>query len=1407
MWRKITHKFNPGSVMKSQLFFPRMMSLVATLLMATLIILSAGGSARAGTIAPGPLFLTTAGVDPNLMFLLDDSGSMMFEILPEDYTYKVGSCSSSGSGGNQGVVYMFPRVDGVYGGNDYYNFVPNVPSGTNTNPYGAMMRSSAWNKLYYNPAVTYTPWKKYDNSSYLNASPTCALHNPERSGTGATYCRDLTANLANSSVATCWGTCNTKHATSSTTCGSGGASTTTAPTNFPTATYYYYKGGTGTNPEWTLSNYEKQSIIPGTTTYTGHGRTSRTDCTGGTCTYSQEIQNFANWYTYYRSRILAARAGIGKAFVDQSENLRVGFGAINKAASTIDGVSNTKAIKMGVRPFDSTNRATFFDRLYKDTVTTNSTPLRQALDAAGKYFSRADSQGPWSSTPGTVGGTDYTCRQSYTILMTDGYWNSSQADTSGAQANNDGTDSTAITEPAHPPVDAQSFTYKAVSPFKDSWSNTLADVAMYYWKRDLRTDLANRVPTNAADPAFWQHMVTFGVGLGVQGSLSPSTAFAAIGGNTTITWPEPFDGGTAENIDDLLHAAVNGRGGFFSAADPDTFATELASMIETIVARKESSAAALAANSTRLDVDTAIYQSKFNSEDWSGRLSALQFNANGTIGGELWNTDAAGKIPAPQLDSGTMTATTSGRKIYTLVGSVGKEFLWNNLDAGQKTALRSNDAVLVAEGQKRLNWIRGDQSNEKPTGTLRKRSKLLGDIVNSNPFYVGAPLDFGYQALSGYAAFREANKNRTKMLYVGANDGMLHAFNAVTGEEKFAFIPKAVFPNLDDLTASNYTHQYFVDGSPYVGDVQIGGAWKSILIGSTGAGGRSMFALDVTDPDSFSASKVLWEFTDATDMGYPVGQIGQVAMGRLQNGAWVAVFGNGYNSPSGKAFLFVVNVANGSVIKIATNASTANGLAAPVLLTDANKNVVAAYAGDLLGNLWKFDLTNNTLAFSNPLFKARDASGNIQPITAPPEIGKHPNGGYLITFGTGKYFEVDDHNANPTPVQSLYGIWDKAVLDNNTWQGGSAITASRSSALQQQTVKGQTTTAGNNWRLVSQNPVDWGTKRGWYMDLPIAGERVTDGPTLSVGRAIFITRVPRVLDDLCVPSAGTAWLMVVDLTTGGRTEQVAFDVNRDKQFNALDDVVVSGERGAASGFEGIRAGLSTGLTLIVSSRGIDVLLSGSDALTTTADATSAATGADAAAAAAAKAAAAVAAAAQAAADAVISAANAAAAAAQATANDAAAAAQAAAATVASLTAAGADAATIAAAQAAATAAADAASAAAAAAATKAAEATAAAAPGGAAAQAAAQAAVTAAANILATLGLTGSGADVTAAAQAAANAVRDALAAAIAAGKNADEAIRTMLGGAAEYQGLGNLGVSLFSGGLPPGRQSWRQLR
>ncbi len=703
-----------------------------------------------------------------------------------------------------------------------------------------------------------------------------------------------------------------------------------------------------------------------------------------------------------------------------------------------------------------------------------------------------------------------------------------------------------------------------------------------------------------------------------EAAAAAATLYAAGVETYVVGFALPY--GTDPNTLNTI-ATAGGTGAAYLASDQATLTAALNTIFLDIES-KVSSTTSLATNSTRLETGTVIYQAKFNSTDWSGRVLAYTLTANGTIydpDGDgnieedaLWDTDTAGKIPAH-----------GSRKIYTWNGTQGIEFkvsTWSSLDASQQTALISTGTLT--DGQNRLNWIRGDQSNEKPSGTLRKRTKLLGDIVDSDPLYVDA-------TKSQYVG-------ATKMLYVGANDGMLHAFDATTGVEKFAFVPKAVFSRFANLTSPSYAHQFFVDGSPQVGDAN----GKAILLGTTGAGGRSVFALDVSNPDSFDASKVLWEYTD-TDLGYT---IGQPSIGRLQNGTWVAILGNGYQSDNSRAFLYVINLATGALIaKINTgagSAATPNGLATPTLLVDpddTNKSVVAAYAGDLLGNLWKFDLTGSlssttTPAFSGaPLFKARDLDGNIQPITAPPAISVHPRAsdatqprhGYMVFFGTGKYFEVGDHAAIASPVQSLYGIWDTSVLNSGTWTSGTAITATDRSVLQQQEILSETTAVGNEFRVLSKNPIDWDTKRGWYLDLMVGntrvGERVTDQATLYSGRAIFITRIPVLPSNICDTATGDSWIMSVSMETGGRlldstgADKVILDVNRDGSFNEYDNIItgIAGEPAtgsAVSGFKTELAGLSSGFTLIENANKFDVLVSGIDALTTTASASAASTG-------------------------------------------------------------------------------------------------------------------------------------------------------------------------------------------------------
>ena len=434
------------------------------------------------------------------------------------------------------------------------------------------------------------------------------------------------------------------------------------------------------------------------------------------------------------------------------------------------------------------------------------------------------------------------------------------------------------------------------------------------------------------------------------------------------------------------------------------------------------------------------------------------------------------------------------------------------------------------------------------------------------------------------------------MLYVGANDGMLHGFNAQTGVETMAYIPSSVFPNLSLFTSTTYTHKFYVDGTATAGDAFFNNDWHTILVGSLDKGGQGIYALDVTDPSSFSEASptnlLLWEFTDSTDadLGYTYSH---PAIVHMANGKWAAVFGNGYNnttadghaSTTGRAVLYIAFINEGrdgvwtsgtDYIKIDTkvgSTTTPNGLATVDPVDLNGKYVDAIYAGDLQGNMWKFDVSNTnsaqwkvaygTASVPAPLFTACTAdpctTSNRQPITTKPTVNTAPNniGGVLVYFGTGKYLETTDSNINTSTKQSSYAIWDNGVtvsgrnaLQPQTidWEGTTNITQSDNSTL------------AYPLRVTSNNTVDWTTKKGWYMDLlqppssTFQGERQVTDSTLRNGHIIFTTLIPS--SDPCSPG-GSSWLMEMDAATGARLAYSPFDLNNDGTFTTADYVTVT----------------------------------------------------------------------------------------------------------------------------------------------------------------------------------------------------------------------------------------------------------
>jgi type IV pilus assembly protein PilY1 len=369
-----------------------------------------------------------------------------------------------------------------------------------------------------------------------------------------------------------------------------------------------------------------------------------------------------------------------------------------------------------------------------------------------------------------------------------------------------------------------------------------------------------------------------------------------------------------------------------------------------------------------------------------------------------------------------------------------------------------------------------------------------------------------------------------------------------------------------------------------VGDVYDVTAWKTYAVGGLGAGGRGIYALNISTPANFSASNVLWEITapdtntvgnNWNDLGYTYGA---PIIVRTQDSSnpWVAIFSNGYGSNTGGAALYVVNATTGAFIKkivVDTDliADVDNGLSAPSAIVDANRTLTAVYAGDLKGNLWKFDFSstsylnwdvaytsgNNASRVSVPLFIAKNAGGQAQPITSGLEIGSHPTSGLMIYFGTGKYFEASDNTVGVSPqMQSFYGIWDKIGNSNAENASGGPITDARNTILQAQRISYES----GDYRVVSTTAITWATKRGWFIDLGspgigttnvAAGERAVSLPLLRAGRIIFTTVIPSA--DPCL-AGGTSWLMELDAFTGGNLDYAVLDTNGDGEFNNADKV-------------------------------------------------------------------------------------------------------------------------------------------------------------------------------------------------------------------------------------------------------------
>ena len=1295
---------------------------------------SIGGQAANLSIPDFPLFLTSAGVPPNMVLTLDDSGSMSWAYTPDLLNI------------------------------DYYDGdQPTLP-----NRY---WRSTDYNPIYYDPKTEYTPPVNANgnslttsfNTAYINGfSPTTNYSNHgtvSRSSFNLQTEYRPTAGLKFNNDPQHW---FMLHYSSDARC-------RRPSSGLPFRCQYNRNvGGIGLadwqnmqSPQGTCDNHDQCYRTPMPAYYyvydgsnancdgngdpTLNGKLVDNDCydikivsaTSGqdrngdgtiSAAEADERQNFANWYSFYRTRNLMTVSAASLAMKTLPGSVRIAWQALNscRGTATTWSVNNCRGwdstipvVSNAIKPY-ANNKTAFYSWLLR-LPADGSTPLLSSTIRAGNYYSQAQNtdNGPYDDDlNSSTNNNKATCRKCYHLLMTDGMWNS---DNVTAYGNYDSQDRTL------PDGKQYQASQNYARPYRDTNSNSLADIAFSYWANDL-VSLDNEVspsfldltgnedaryfnPKN--DPATWQHMVNYTVGLGTTPFLTSTAGGSLTWGSNTYdgSYPDILNGvklwpatgaNSAGNAADLWHAAINSRGRFYNVEGPKQLNDAFNDIINTI------SSAADAGGGSRISTNVArttetgatAFVARFNA-DWSGTLQAIPLDpTNGTLKEDETWWEAGVLIPP-----GNLQPPADSRKIFTRNGVVSQAFA--SCSTPLKTAL---DKVTKLDGTtvvdnlcpQRLAWLRGyiaitgitrafnsgtgkweatytapnhgfsagntvavsgvtptayqgsgltilstpapttstftvaltvstdpgayvpDESDNDPGNDDRVRYanfrdrtlSVLGDIVNSGTTYVHKD-NFGYGgdgiAVGGKDSYKSyvdgKETGNPPVVYVGANDGMLHAFNAKTaiadggGKELFAYVPAGVYNNLSRLTDPDYSksHKFFVDGTPSVGDVYLG-SWKTYLVGGLRAGGKSIYALDITDPVNFSATDVKWEFNDSTDpltpgadMGLTFGQPQIAAVSLTQ---WAAIFGNGYNSASGTAVLYIIDISSGAPIAkipVPTNSTSCgsalstNGLSTPFAFDEDNNGVVdAIYAGDLQGHLWRFDKSSGSWDVGNggdPLFTACSASGQAQSIVAQPKAARI-GGKITVYVGTGRYLQADSTDpANPlkndlinTVVQSFYSIIDES--DDPAKQG----TVPRDKLLPQ-TITQTNAPIGpySASRTVSDNKVTApgysDRDKGCYMDFNTTSpgepsERITSGVLIKTfttleTRVIFVTSTPT--KDPCEKS-GDSWLMEVN-TNCGRLEKTPFGtVDEQGNFQSLSET---------TSISGIKLDTQTGQTGIV----------------------------------------------------------------------------------------------------------------------------------------------------------------------------------------------------------------------------------
>ena len=1155
-------------------------------------------------ISDSPLDIQIDAPPPNVMIVWDNSDSMDWEFVTNER-----------GGFFSGCHYLFPE-DAYHPAADYAEV--GLSSLAREQRYLWRSQWSGYNRLYYRPDVSYEPWPQTDRFNFKNAHLQRPLSNPACQRVGCARCR-MSAPFIKLRC--------------------GGDEVT-----IPNAHYFILddRNGDGTRGSgesiylvaWQDEDNDGQLDLSGRL-IDDRRRYFRFNDDGDHLleddelyvvvdeaeknnvrprvldderrvvrywTDREELQNFTNWFSYHRKRFFVSKAAVATAILN-ARQLNIGLYAVNGAPRIgvlPVQVSSTEENSDGQLILDDHSEE-LLDELYASCCR-GPAAIRDALLEVGRYFKQGDRSrlGPSPYQLSAQGGS---CQNSHALLVAGSYWDGS---VSGV-GNEDG--------------------YQG-PPFADGWSDTLADIAMHFYTTDLAPGLEDQVPARGCDDVSHQHLVTHGIWIGGPGTIDIEALLpngwkgADPHGEgpcledvlkTVPAWPQPFPG-QASTVDDLLHSAVNGRGFFYTAAHHHSMGAAVARVMDFI--SEHSAWIGKEHYGPQVVHSDAIYKVSYHSDNWRGDVRAFDYDvSSGDTGKMRWSA-------ASRLDASGTTYDT--RRIVTFGGfwrdPQGIPFRYADLSEEQKRSLGSDlkhGSIADDKAKSMLNYIRGSD-----TPPYRIRSGRMGDIVNSVPVLEG------------------------ETLFVGSNDGMLHAFDIDNGEERFAYVPHLVFEQLQELGSPGYVgkHRFFVDGSPYVGEV-LEGLYrrKTYLVGGLGKGGRGYFCLligsrqrdlagaqfgpyrqtfSVDDFSSATSEREIcqiaqWEYPPPDlsddgadnngngvqdepgesdpDMGFSLGQ-GYVVNANASDGTYrsVVIFGNGYNSSNGKAVLYVLRASDGVLIrKIDTGAEGDNGLSVPALVdVNGDRCVDYIYAGDLKGNLWKFDLRDERphrwgVAYGDdtngdgvidatqgdipaPVFQA---SG--QPITARPDVMAMMNAcapqlhGNMVIFGTGRYLGIMDRS--DSRQQSIFGIWDYgddgddseylgAISDRSFGELDSGLKLYRISAIEQYSQAGETFRRLSEWEpdyatledtedgdgvsinnegdAKAPNPKRYA---GWYFDFPQSAdsqtqpaERVIGDVVIRGGNAVVASYRPS--GSVC-DCGGSSWLYILNGCGEGATSQ------------------------------------------------------------------------------------------------------------------------------------------------------------------------------------------------------------------------------------------------------------------------------